>query len=142
MRNIVLRFIPPIITGFGLAIMEVTAQAHYGYFPIPWFISMISTVISPWFVGMLITAIGVYLFTMVDIEINFQTLIAYVINVFAWEDIWYWLIRWHMPYPWVFYVYGFGIPYLVYYGIPIDTVVGLIISYAILVMEKPRYIIL
>jgi len=136
------RFMPPIIVGLGLAIIEVTAQAHYGYFSIPWLISMIATVISPWFVGTLITAIGAYLFTMVDLRIDFLTFIGYIINVFAWEDIWYWVIRWHVPYPWVFYVYGIGIPYLVYYGIPIDTVVGLIISYMILVIEKPRYIIL
>jgi len=142
MRDIVLRFMPPIITGLGLAIMEVTAQARYGYFPTPQLISMIATVISPWFVGTLITAIGAYLFTMVDLRIDFPTFIAYVINVFAWEDIWYWVIRWHVPYSWVFYVYGFGIPYLVYYGIPIDTVVGLIISYVILAMEKSRYVIL
>ena len=138
MRNIVLRFIPPIVTGLGLAIMEVTAQAHYGYFPIPWSISMIA-VISPWFVGMLITAIGAYLFTMIDIN-DFLTLIAYVINVFAWEDTWYWVIRWHMPYPWIFYIYGFGIPYLVYFGIPVDTLIGFIISYAILITEKPSII--
>jgi hypothetical protein len=138
MRNIVLRFIPPIVVGLGLAIMEVTAQAHYDYFPTPWLITMISTVISPWYVGMLITAIGAYLFTMVDIEIDFLTLIAYVINVFAWEDIWYWVIRWHMPYSWIFYIYGFGIPYLVYFGIPIDTLIDFIISYAILITEKPR----
>jgi hypothetical protein len=142
MRNIVLRFIPPIITGLGLAIMEVTAQARYDYFPTPWFISIIATVISPWFVGMLITAIGVYLFTMVDLNIDFLTFIAYVINVFAWEDIWYWLIRWHVPYNWVFYICGFGIPYLVYYGIPINTTVGLVISYVILATEKSQYIIL
>jgi hypothetical protein len=138
MRNVVLRFIPPIIVGLGLAIMEVTAQAHYGYFPTPWLITMISTVISPWFVGMLITAIGAYLFTMINIKIDFLTLIAYVINVFAWEDIWYWVIRWHMPYSWIFYIYGFGIPYLVYFDIPIDTLIGFIISYAILITEKPR----
>jgi hypothetical protein len=142
MRNIVLRFIPPIVTGLGLAIMEVTAQAHYGYFPTPWSISMIATVISPWFIGVLTVTIGAYLFSMIDLSIDFMTFIGYIINVFAWEDIWYWVIRWHMPYPWVFYIYGFGIPYLVYYGIPIDTVVGLIISYVILAMEKPRYIIL
>jgi len=138
----VLRFMPPIIVGLGIAIMEVTAQARFGYFPTPWFISMIATVISPWFIGILIIAIGAYLFTMVDLRIDFLTFIGYIINVFAWEDIWYWVIRWHVPYPWVFYVYGIGIPYLVYYGIPIDTVVGLIISYMILVIEKPRYIIL
>ena len=137
-----LRFMPSIITGLGLAIMEVTVQAHYGYFPIPWFISMIATVISPWFVGMLIVSIGAYLFSMIDLSIDFMTFIGYIINVFAWEDIWYWIIRWHMPYSWIFYIYGFGIPYLVYFGIPIDTAVGLIISYAILVMEKFRYIIL
>jgi len=137
-----IRFIPPIIVGLGLAIMEVTAQAHYGYFPTPQFISMIATVISPWFIGVLIVSIGAFLFSMIDLQIDFLTLIAYVINVFAWEDIWYWIIRCHMPYSWIFYIYGFGIPYLVYYGIPIDTVVGLIISYAVLVMEKPRYIIL
>ena len=133
-----LRFVPPIVTGLGLAIMEVTAQARYGYFPIPWFISMISTVISPWFVGVLITAIGAYLFTMVDIEIDFMTFIGYIINVFAWEDIWYWIIRWHEPYSWIFYIYGFGIPYFVYHGLPIDTLIGFIISYAILITEKPR----
>ena len=142
MRNVVLRFMPPIIVGLGIAIMEVTAQARFGYFPTPWFISMIATVISPWFVGTLIIAIGAYLFTMVDLSIDFLTFIAYVINIFAWEDIWYWIIRWHTPYPWVSYIYGFGIPYLVYFGIPIYTAVGLIISYMILVMEKPRYIIL
>ena len=136
------RFMPPIITGLGIAIMEVTAQARYGYFPTPWFISMISVVISPWFIGVLTVTIGAYLFTMVDLRIDFLTFIGYIINVFAWEDIWYWVIRWHMPYPWVFYIYGIGIPYLVYFGIPIDTVVGLIISYVILAMEKPRYIIL
>ena len=137
-----LRFMPPIVTGLGIAIMEVTAQAHYSYFSIPWLISIIATVISPWFVGTLITAIGAYLFTMVDLSIDFMAFIGYIINVFAWEDIWYWIIRWHVPYPWVFYVYGIGIPYLVYFGVPIDTVVGLIISYMILAMEKSRYIIL
>ena len=137
-----LRFIPPIIVGLGIAIMEVSAQARYGYFPTPWLLTMIATVVSPWFIGMLTVAIGAYLSTMVDIEIDFLTFIAYVINVFAWEDIWYWVIRWHVPYPWVFYVYGIGIPYMVYFGIPIDTVMGLIISYVILAMEKPRYITL
>jgi len=139
MRYIVFRFIPPIVTGLGLAIMEVAVQAYYGYFPTPWSISMIAMVISPWFVGMLITAIGAYLFTMIDIN-DFLTLIAYVINVFAWEDTWYWVIRWHMPYPWIFYIYGFGIPYLVYFGIPVDTLIGFIISYAILITEKPSII--
>jgi len=134
----VLRFIPPIVTGLGLAIMEVTAQAHYGYFPTPWSISMIAMVISPWFVGTLITAIGAYLFSMIDLRIDFLTFIAYVINVFAWEDTWYWVIRWHVPYSWIFYVYGIGIPYLVYFGIPIDTLIDFIISYAILITEKPR----
>jgi hypothetical protein len=129
---------PPIITGLGLAIMEVTAQARYGYFPTPWFITMIATVISPWFIGMLIVTIGAYLFSMIDLNIDFLTFIAYVINMLAWEDIWYWVIRWHMPYSWIFYVYGIGIPYLVYYGIPIDTVIELAISYAILIIEKPR----
>jgi len=138
MRDIVLRFMPPIVTGLGLAIMEVTAQARYGYFPTPWSISTIVTVISPWFIGMLTVAIGAYLFSMVDLQIDFLTFIAYVINVFAWEDIWYWVIRWHVPYSWVFYVYGFGIPYFVYYGLPIDTLIGLIISYAVLIIEKPR----
>ena len=133
-----LRFIPPIVTGLGLAIMEVTAQAHYGYFPTPWSISMIAMVISPWFVGTLITAIGAYLFSMIDLRIDFLTFIAYVINVFAWEDTWYWVIRWHVPYSWIFYVYGIGIPYLVYFGIPIDTLIDFIISYAILITEKPR----
>jgi len=135
------RFIPPIITGFGLAIMEVTAQAHYGYFPTPQFISMISIVISPWFIGTLITTIGAYLFSMIDLSIDFMTFIGYIINVFAWEDIWYWVIRWHMPYSWIFYIYGcFGIPYMVYYGIPIDTLIGFIISYAILITKKPSII--
>lgn len=137
-----LRFIPPIIIGIGLAIMEVTAQARYGYFPTPWLVSMIATVISPWLVGMVTVAIGAYLFTMVDSRINFLTFIAYVINVLSWEDIWYWVIRWHAPYTWVFYVYGIGIPYVVYCGIPIITVTCLIISCVILVMEKSRYIIL
>jgi len=138
----VLRFIPPIVTGLGLAIMEVTAQAHYGYFPIPWFIKMIATVISPWFIGVLTVTIGAYLFSMIDLSIDFMTFIGYIINVFAWEDIWYWIIRWHVPYSWIFYIYGFGIPYLVVHGIPIDTMIGLIVSYAILDMEKSRYIIL
>ena len=54
-----IRFIPPIIVGLGLAIMEVTAQAHYGYFPTPWSISMIATVISPWFIGVLLSLIHI-----------------------------------------------------------------------------------
>ena len=110
-----LRFMPPIVVGLGLAIMEVTAQARIGYFPTPWSISMIATVISPWFIGVLTVTIGAYLFSMIDLSIDFMTFIGYIINVFAWEDIWYWIIRWHVPYSWIFYIYGFGIPYLVVY---------------------------
>ncbi len=137
-----LRFMPPIIVGLGLAIMEVTAQARSGYFPTPWSISMIATVISPWFVGVLTVTIGAYLFSMIDLNIDFMTFIGYIINVFVMGG--YFILgnplahalfmdflhlwNWHT-------VFG-------YFGIPIDTVVGLIISYVILAMEKPRYIIL
>ncbi len=67
--------------------MEVTAQARYGYFPTPWSISMIATVISPWFVGVLTVTIGAYLFSMIDLNIDFMTFIGYIINVFACQRI-------------------------------------------------------
>ena len=136
-----MRFIiPPLIVSLGLAIMEITEQAQLGFFPTPQFILAISTITNPWFIGMLITTIGACLFSTVNLRPSTKTLIAYTINILAWEDAWYWIIRWHMPYMWNFIICGFRIPYLVYQGVPIYTLAGFIISYAVLIMEKKHRI--
>ncbi len=60
-------------------------------------------------------------------------------NALAWEDVLYWAVRWHTPYAWVFYVHGIAIPYAVIHGAPIDTLIALAISYALL-LRSDRFI--
>jgi len=127
--------VPPVLTGLGLAIMEVAFQSELHFFPAPLLVQLIGKAVSPWFLGMLIVTIGSYLFALVKIRVSTKSLIAYVINTLAWEDLWYWIIRWHMPYTWNFQFLGIEIPYIVYHGIPLLTVVGFIISYTILIRE-------
>ncbi len=53
------RLVPPIIVGLGLALMEVSSQARLGYFDVPMFITVVGEYVSPWFMGMVITAVHV-----------------------------------------------------------------------------------
>ncbi len=62
------------------------------------------------------------------------------VNALAWEDILYWLIRWHTPYDWVFYLHGIAIPYAVWHGAPIDTLIALAISYALIITDSNKLI--
>ncbi len=132
------RLVPPIIVGLGLALMEVSSQARLGYFDVPVLITVVGEYVSPWFMGMVITAVGAYLFALVG-RVSWLGLFGYAVNALAWEDILYWLIRWHTPYDWVFYVHGIAIPYAVYHGAPIDTLIALAISYALL-LRNDRFI--
>ena len=125
------RFVPPIIVGLGLAIMEVSSQASFGYFDAPMLIAVISEYVSPWFLGMIITAVGAYLFALVG-RASWLGLVGYAMNALAWEDILYWAVRWHVPYAWVFYLHGLAIPYVVWHGVPIDTLIAMAISYALI----------
>ena len=129
------RFVPPIIVGLGLALMEVSSQAKLGYFDTPMVIEAIGSYVSPWFLGMVITAVGAYLFALVG-RVSWLGLFGYAMNALAWEDVLYWAIRWHTPYMWVFYIHGIAIPYAVWHNIPIDTLIALAISYALLLHES------
>jgi len=126
------RFVPPVVVGLGLAIMEVSSQARLGYFDAPMLIAVVGEYVSPWFLGMIVTAAGAYLFALVG-RVSWLGLFGYAMNVLAWEDVLYWLIRWHTPYAWVFYIHGTAIPYVVIHGIPIDTLTALAISYALII---------
>jgi hypothetical protein len=132
------RFVPPIIVGLGLAIMEVASQARLGYFDAPVVIEAIGSYVSSWFLGMVVTAVGAYLFALVG-RVSWLGLFGYAMNALAWEDILYWSIRWHTPYMWVFYMHGFTIPYVVWHNIPIDTLTAFAISYALL-LRNNRFI--
>jgi hypothetical protein len=65
---------------------------------------------------------------------------GYAINALAWEDALYWLVRWHTPYAWVFYLHGTAIPYVVWHNIPIDTLIAFAISYALIITNSNRLI--
>jgi len=132
------RYVPPVIVGLGLAIMEVSSQARLGYFDPPLMIEAIGSYASPWFLGMVVVAIGAYLFVYVG-RTTWLGLVGYAVNALAWEDILYWAIRWHVPYPWVFYLHGYAIPYVVWHGTPIDTLIAMAISYALL-LRNNRFI--
>ena len=132
------RFVPPVVVGLGLAIMEVSSQARLGYFDAPMLITVVGEYVSPWFLGMVITAVGAYLFALVG-RPSVLDLVGYAMNTLAWEDMLYWAIRWHTPYMWVFYIHGFAIPYAVWHNIPIDTLIALAISYALL-LRNNRFI--
>ncbi len=125
------RFVPPVVVGLGLAIMEVSSQARLGYFDTPMVIEAVGSYVSPWFLGMIIVAVGAYLFALVG-RVSWLGLLGYAMNALAWEDVLYWLVRWHTPYGWVFYMHGFAIPYTVWHGIPIDTIIAIAISYALI----------
>jgi hypothetical protein len=94
--------------------------------------------VSPWFLGMVITAAGAYLFALVG-RVSWLGLFGYAMNTLAWEDVLYWLIRWHVPYAWTFYLHGIAIPYVVWHNIPIDTLTAFAISYALL-LRNNRFI--
>ena len=132
------RFAPPVIIGLGLAIMEVSSQARLGYFDVPMVIETMGSYVSPWFLGMVITAAGAYLFALVG-RVSWLGLFGYAMNTLAWEDVLYWLIRWHVPYAWTFYLHGIAIPYVVWHNIPIDTLTAFAISYALL-LRNNRFI--
>ena len=129
------RYIPPVIVGFGLAIMEVSSQARLGYFDPPLMIEAIGSYASPWFLGMVVVAVGAYMFALVG-RPSVLGLVGYAVNALAWEDVLYWAIRWHAPYMWVFYIHGYAIPYVVWHGIPIDTLNALAISFALINADK------
>jgi len=126
------RFVPPVVVGLGLAIMEVSSQARLGYFDAPMLIAVVGEYVSPWFLGMIVTATGAYLFAVVG-RVSWLGLVGYAVNTLAWEDTLYWAIRWHAPYEWVFYLHGFAIPYVVWHGVPMDTLTALAISYALII---------
>ena len=86
------RFVPPVIVGFGLAIMEVSMQARLGYFDVPMLITVVGMYVSPWFLGMVVVAVGAYLFVYVS-RPSVLGLVGYAVNALAWEDALYWLIR-------------------------------------------------
>ena len=129
------RLVPPIIVGLGLAIMEVSTQARLGYFDAPMVIEVVGRYVSPWFLGMVITAVGAYLFALVG-GVTWLGLVGYAMNVLAWEDVLYWAIRWCAPYPWVFYMHGIAIPYAVWCHIPIDTLIAMAISYVLIHLDR------
>ena len=132
------RLAPPVIVGLGLAIMEVSSQARLGYFDPPLVIEAIGSYVSPWFLGMVVVAVGAYLFALVG-GASWLGLFGYAVNALAWEDALYWLIRWHAPYAWVFYMHGIAIPYVVMHHVPIDTLIAFAISYA-LILRNNRFI--
>ena len=129
------RLVPPVVVGLGLAIMEVSSQARLGYFDAPVAIEAVGSYVSPWFLGMIIVAVGAYLFALVG-RVSWLGLFGYAVNALAWEDALYWLARWHTPYPWAFYLHGTAIPYAVWHGIPIDTLIAMAISYALIIAEQ------
>ena len=133
------RFVPPIIVGLGLAIMEVSAQARFGYFDAPMLITVVGRYVSPWFLGMVVTAVGAYLFALVG-RVSWIGLFGYAVNALAWEDVLYWAVRWQVPYGWVFYLHGTAIPYIVIHSIPIDTLIALAISYALIITDSDKLI--
>jgi hypothetical protein len=133
------RFVPPVVVGLGLAIMEVSSQARLHYFDAPILITVISEYVSPWFLGMIIVAAGAYLFALVG-RVSWLGLFGYAMNTLAWEDVLYWLVRWHVPYGWVFYIHGTAIPYVVMHGIPIDTVIAIAISYVLIITDGNKLI--
>jgi len=133
------RFVPPIIVGLGLAIMEVSSQARLHYFDTPMLITVVGRYVSPWFLGMVIVAAGAYLFALVG-KVSWLGLFGYAVNALAWEDVLYWAVRWHIPYAWVFYIHGTAIPYVVMHGVPIDTVIAMAISYALIITDSNKLI--
>jgi hypothetical protein len=133
------RFVPPIIVGLGLAIMEVSAQARLGYFDAPMVIKAIGSYTSPWFLGMIVVAVGAYLFALVS-KPSVLGLVGYAMNALAWEDVLYWAVRWHTPYAWVFYLHGIAIPYVVWHGAPIDTLIAIAISYGLIITDSNKLI--
>ena len=133
------RLVPPVVVGLGLAIMEVSTQARLGYFDAPMVIEAIGSYVSPWFLGMIITAAGAYLFALVD-RVSWLGLFGYAVNALAWEDVLYWAVRWHAPYGWVFYLHGFAIPYAVWHGVPINTLIAMAISYVLIITDSNKLI--
>jgi len=133
------RFVPPVVVGLGLAIMEVSSQARLGYFDAPMVIEAMGSYVSPWFLGMIVTAAGAYLFALVG-RVSWLGLFGYAVNALAWEDVLYWAVRWHVPYDWVFYLHGIAIPYVVIHGVPIDTLTALAISYALIITDSDKLI--
>jgi hypothetical protein len=131
------RFVPPVVVGLGLAIMEVTSQARLGYFDAPMVIETLDSYVSPWFLGMIIVAAGAYLFALVG-RVSWLGLFGYAVNTLAWEDVLYWAVRWHVPYAWVFYLHGIAIPYVVVHGVPIDTLIAMAISYVLIITDSNK----
>jgi len=102
-------------------------------------IAVVGEYVSPWFLGMIITAAGAYLFALVG-RVSWLGLFGYAVNALAWEDVLYWAVRWHVPYDWVFYLHGFAIPYVVWHGVPIDTLTAMAISYALIITDSNKLI--
>jgi hypothetical protein len=88
---------------------------------------------------MIIVAVGAYLFALVD-RASWLGLFGYAMNALAWEDVLYWAVRWHTPYGWVFYIHGFAIPYVVIHGIPVNTIIAMAISYALIITDSDKLI--
>jgi len=122
------RLAPPIVTGLGLAIMEVTTHSMLGYHPTPLLIMLVSRFMPPLFLGMLITAVGAYTYAIANARLGITHAIASIANTLAWEDVWYWVLFWEEPRPWVFHFLGLGVPYVVYHGVPVITITVLALT--------------
>ena len=131
------RLVPPIVTGLGLAIMEATSHSMLGYHPTPLLIRLVAGVTSPYFVGMLITAIGAYMFSLAGTLRGAASAIASIVNTLAWEDVWYWVLFWEGPRPWVFHFLGLGVSYVVYHGVPVISITVLALTTFCLIRQAP-----
>ena len=136
-RGAIKKLVPPTTTGLGLAIMEATAHSMLGFYPTPLIIKLIAGIMPPFFLGMLTTAIGAYLYTLAGARPRVVYVITSIFNTLAWEDVFYWVVMWQTPRPWVFYFLGLGIPYVVYHGVPVVTVVVLALSTWVLIRHTP-----
>ena len=121
------RLVPPIVTGLGLAIMEVTFHSMLGYHPTPLLIRLVAGITSPFFIGMALASVGAYLHSL-NTRRGVAPAIASITNTLAWEDVWYWVVLWQAPHPWVFRILGLGIPYVVYYNVPVITITVLALT--------------
>ena len=121
------RLAPPIVTGLGLAIMEVTVHSMLGYHPTPLLIRLVAGVTSPFFIGMALASVGAYLHSL-NTGRGVVSAIASIANTLAWEDVWYWVLFWEEPRPWVFHFLGLGVPYVVYHGVPVITITVLALT--------------
>jgi hypothetical protein len=116
--------------------MEVTVQSWLGYYPTPLPIRLVSRFMSPFFLGMLITAVGAYTYAIANARLGITHAIASIANTLAWEDVWYWVLFWQAPHPWVFHFLGLGVPYVVCHGVPVMTITVLALTTLYLLMSK------